>query len=72
VRRKVLLNIYPDRASSPYGAKRAALGQAEPWTSIFSVIHLELGNEEWNAGVFAGIGYVLILWHMASERRKYF
>jgi len=51
---KNLIEYLSGPASSPYGAKRAALGQAEPWTSIFSVIHLELGNEEWNAGVFAG------------------
>ncbi len=41
-------------ASTPYGAKRAALGQAAPWTSVFPVIHLELGNEEWNNITFAG------------------
>ncbi len=41
-------------ASTPYGAKRSALGQAAPWTSVFPSIHLELGNEEWNAGVFYG------------------
>jgi hypothetical protein len=41
-------------ASSPYGAKRAALGQAAPWTSVFPVIHLEFGNEMWNDGDFGG------------------
>jgi hypothetical protein len=41
-------------ASSPYGAKRAALGQVAPWTSVFPSIHLELGNEEWNALTFPG------------------
>jgi alpha-L-arabinofuranosidase len=41
-------------ATSPYGAKRAARGQNAPWTSVFPVIHLELGNEEWNAVTFAG------------------
>ena len=42
--------------SSPYGAKRTALGQASPWSGAFSVIHLELGNETWNAGSFPGEG----------------
>lgn len=41
-------------ASMPYGSKRAALGQSAPWTSIFRTIHLELGNEMWNAGDFGG------------------
>jgi hypothetical protein len=39
--------------SSPYGAKRAALGQIAPWTSVFHTIHLEYGNEMWNS-TFAG------------------
>jgi hypothetical protein len=41
-------------ATQPYGAKRAALGQAAPWTTVFPVIHLELGNEIWNQGTFPG------------------
>jgi alpha-L-arabinofuranosidase len=41
-------------ASTPYGAKRAALGQSAPWTSVFPVIHLELGNEQWNGPSFYG------------------
>jgi hypothetical protein len=41
-------------ASTAYGARRAALGQASPWTTVFPVIHLELGNEQWNYGTFAG------------------
>jgi alpha-L-arabinofuranosidase len=49
-----LIEYLSGPSSSIYGAKRAALGQVEPWTSIFPIIHLELGNEEWNAGVFAG------------------
>ncbi len=40
----------------PYGAKRAALGQTAPWTQVFPAIHLELGNETWNWGSFAGEG----------------
>jgi alpha-L-arabinofuranosidase len=41
-------------ASTPYGAKRAALGQRDAWTSVFPVIHLELGNEQWNGPSFYG------------------
>jgi hypothetical protein len=41
-------------ASTPYGAIRASLGQSAPWTSVFSTIHLELGNEMWNSAAFPG------------------
>ena len=41
-------------ASTPYGAKRAALGHPAPWTTSFHTVHLELGNEVWNAGDFPG------------------
>ena len=34
--------------STPYGTKRANLGQSAAWTSVFSKIHLEFGNEAWN------------------------
>ena len=40
--------------ATPYGARRAELGRREPWTAAFPVIHLELGNEQWNARSFAG------------------
>jgi len=40
--------------TTPYGARRAALGQRLPWTEVFPVIHLEFGNELWNAGTFYG------------------
>jgi hypothetical protein len=43
-------------AAKPYGAKRASLGQTAPWTSVFPMIHLELGNETWNWNSFAGEG----------------
>ncbi len=46
---KNLIEYLSGPDSSTYGAKRVALGQAVPWTSVFPVIHLELGNEEWNA-----------------------
>jgi hypothetical protein len=43
---------------SPYGKKRAALGQVRPWTEVFPTILLEIGNETWNAvfgpQIFAG------------------
>jgi len=40
-------------SATPYGAKRAARGHSAPWTSSFSGIHLEFGNEAWN-GTFKG------------------
>jgi hypothetical protein len=40
--------------TTPYGAIRARLGQRDPWSTVFSTIHLELGNEQWNYGSFAG------------------
>jgi len=49
-----LIEYLAGPASSNYGAKRAALGQAAPWTTVFPVIHLELGNEEWNGVTFPG------------------
>jgi hypothetical protein len=33
----------------PYAARRAALGQSAPWTTVFPVIHLEFGNEAWGS-----------------------
>ncbi len=36
--------------STQYGAKRAALGQHEPWTDVFDMVRLEFGNELWGAG----------------------
>ena len=35
--------------STTYSAMRVAAGQTEPWTSVFNKIHIELGNETWNA-----------------------
>ena len=49
-----LIEYLAGPASTPYGAKRAALGHSEPWTKTFPKIHLELGNETWNWGSFAG------------------
>jgi alpha-L-arabinofuranosidase len=49
-----LIEYLAGPASTPYGAKRAALGQSAPWTTAFHTIHLEYGNEMWNAGDFGG------------------
>ncbi|MBS1821251.1 MAG: hypothetical protein JST61_04665 [Acidobacteria bacterium] len=49
-----LIEYLGGAASTPYGAKRAARGQVAPWTTVFPTIHLELGNEQWNAPVFPG------------------
>jgi hypothetical protein len=54
VEMKELIEFLAGPSKSAYGAKRAAWGQSAPWTSVFPVIHLELGNEEWNEGTFAG------------------
>ncbi len=48
-----LIEYLAGDAATPYGSKRAARGQAAPWTKVFPRIHLELGNEEWN-GIFPG------------------
>ena len=50
-----LIQFLAGDVSTPYGAKRAALGQSAPWTSVFPLIHLELGNEMWN-GIYEGEG----------------
>jgi len=51
-----LIEYLAGTPTSTYGAKRALLGQKTPWTQVFPVIHLELGNETWNAASFAGEG----------------
>jgi alpha-L-arabinofuranosidase len=48
-----LIQFLAGDSSTPYGAKRAALGQTAPWTSVFTTIHLELGDEAWNSA-FSG------------------
>ena len=45
-----LMDYFGGSTSTAYGARRAALGQATPWTSVFGQIHLEFGNEVWNTG----------------------
>ncbi|MBX3473051.1 MAG: hypothetical protein KF754_01555 [Planctomycetes bacterium] len=36
--------------SGTFAARRAAQGQAAPWTTVFNRVHLEFGNELWGAG----------------------
>jgi alpha-L-arabinofuranosidase len=43
-----LIDYLGGSTSTVYGAKRAALGQSAPWTSVFPTIHLEIGDEAWN------------------------
>ncbi|MDE1163404.1 MAG: hypothetical protein PW792_15885 [Acidobacteriaceae bacterium] len=49
-----LIEFLSAPASTRYGGRRAALGHAKPWTDAFPVIHLELGNEQWNSMSFSG------------------
>ena len=50
-------------ADKGYGKLRADLGRQEPWPAAFRYIHVEFGNEAWNAasayhsGGFNGSGY---------------
>lgn len=48
-----LIEYLAGPASESYGSKRAARGTPDPWTRVFTKIHLEFGNEAWN-GVFKG------------------
>jgi hypothetical protein len=43
-----LLEFLAGPLTSPYGARRAACGQARPWTDEFDGIYIEYGNETWN------------------------
>ena len=49
-----LMEYLGGSTSTPYGARRAALGHTAPWTSVFNRIHIELGNENWNNGAYRG------------------
>lgn len=44
-----LIEYLAGSSTTTYGAKRKALGQFAPWTSVFSKIHLEFANEAWNS-----------------------
>jgi hypothetical protein len=48
-----LIEYLAGASSTPYGSKRAARGNPNPWTRSFAKIHLEFGNEAWN-GAFKG------------------
>lgn len=48
-----LIEYLAGSSATPYGAKRAARGHADPWVRSFAKIHLEFGNEAWN-GSFKG------------------
>lgn len=50
---KNFLEFLAGDGTTTYGARRIALGQMAPWTSVFSKIHLEYGNENWNVS-FSG------------------
>jgi hypothetical protein len=49
-----LIEFLGSPSSTVYGARRAALGHEEPWTTVFSQIHLSFCNECWNGQSFAG------------------
>ena len=53
-----LMDYFGGSSTTVYGAKRAALGQTAPWTSVFPTIHLELGNEVWDT-IFTGANMVV-------------
>jgi hypothetical protein len=48
-----LIEYLEGSSTTPYGAKRAALGHPAPWSKSFHKIHLEFGNEAWN-GILKG------------------
>ena len=55
-------------SATPYGAIRAARGHSAPWTSSFSRIHLEFGNEAWNSTYRGGsIEYSIPYGNRANE-----
>jgi len=49
-----LMEYLGGSTSTPFGALRAARGHPAPWTGVFSRIHLEFGNENWNNGAYRG------------------
>lgn len=49
-----LIEFLGGGSTSTYGARRASLGQTDPWTSVFSKIHLSFCNECWNGYSFVG------------------
>jgi hypothetical protein len=53
---KDLIEYLAGPTDSPYGKKRADLGQTTPWTEVFDRIKIEMGNETWN-GMFSPQGF---------------
>lgn len=53
---KNLIEYLAGPANTPYGKKRAEMGQTEPWTDVFKKIKIEIGNETWN-GMFQPQGF---------------
>jgi hypothetical protein len=49
-----LIEYLAGTASTPYGSKRVAAGYPSPWTSLFTKIHMEFGNEAWNSAFKGG------------------
>lgn len=49
-----LMEYLGGSTSTPMGALRAARGHPAPWTGVFSRIHLEFGNENWNNSAYRG------------------
>ncbi|HTW79622.1 MAG TPA: Ig-like domain repeat protein, partial [Terracidiphilus sp.] len=48
-----LIDFLAASTNTPYGAQRSALGQVQPWASVFKTIHLSFCNECWNT-IFSG------------------
>jgi hypothetical protein len=40
----------PADDAHPFAKQRAALGQSQPWTQVFTRFHIEFGNEMWGSG----------------------
>jgi len=53
---KNLIEYLAGPADTPYGKKRADMGQTAPWTEVFDHIKIEMGNETWN-GMFSPQGF---------------
>ena len=49
-----LIEFLAGESGTTYGNRRIALGQTDPWTSVFNKIHLSFCNECWNGSSFDG------------------
>lgn len=63
-----LIEFLAGSSSTPYGSRRAALGQTSPWTSVFKQIHLSYCNECWNGGTFPGQS---LPWRLTQPANEY-